>query len=315
MPPQGVASRVGHELEVEGRPVRITNPDKVLFPSGFTKGQVIDYYIRVSEYLLPHLKDRPITMKRYPDGVRSPHFYAKNAPPHTPSWIRTFPVPRRSGDKTIHYVILDSLPALVWSANLANLELHPFLHCVPHISRPAAVVFDLDPGEGADVLDCAKVSFLLKDALEKNGLECFAKVSGSKGIQLYVPLNTSVTYERTGPFARALAERLEREHPDLVVAEMKKAQRTNKVFIDWSQNSDFKTTVAVYSMRAKRDQPYCSMPVTWEELKRAMRRRDADALYFDPEKAIKRLEKTGDLFAPVLKKKQKLPGSPKASAA
>jgi bifunctional non-homologous end joining protein LigD len=313
--PIGVASRVAQQLEVEGRLVRISNPDKVLYPSGFTKGQAIDYYIRVSDYLLPYLKDRPITMKRYPNGVRAPHFYEKDAPSHTPSWVRTFDVPRRGREAVIHYVIVDGLATLVWSANLANLELHPFLHCVPHIDRPTAMVFDLDPGEGANVLDCAKVSSLFKDALEQAGLECWAKVSGSKGLQVYVPLNTPVTYEQTRGFARALAESLERGHPDLVVAEMAKARRTDKVFIDWSQNSDFKTTVSVYSLRAKRDQPYVSMPVSWEELRRAIRKRSAEALDFDPETALKRLAKHGDLFEPVLKKRQKLPGARKKSAA
>jgi bifunctional non-homologous end joining protein LigD len=310
-----MASRAGHELEIDGRPVRITNPDKVLYPSGFTKGQVIDYYVRVSDYLLPHLKDRPITMKRYPNGVRAPHFYEKDAPSHTPSWIRTFEVPRRSGEASIRYVLLDSLAALVWSANLANLEIHPFLHRVPHIDRPTAVVFDLDPGEGANLLDCAKVSFLLKDALEQSGLESFAKVSGSKGLQIYAPLNTAVTYDRTRPFARGLAESLERENPELVIATMAKARRVHKVFIDWSQNSDFKTTVSVYSLRAKREQPYVSMPVKWEELERALRQKNVDALSFEPEAALQRLKKVGDLFEPVLKKKQKLPAAPKASAA
>jgi bifunctional non-homologous end joining protein LigD len=310
-----VASRVTHELEVDGRLVRVSNPDKVLYPSGFTKGQVIDYYIRASSHLLPHLKDRPITLKRYPNGVRAPHFYEKDAPSYTPSWIRTFDVPRRSGEAVIRYVIIDDLPALVWSANLANLEMHPFLHRVPKIDRPTSLVFDLDPGEGANVLDCAKVSFLLKDALERGGLESFVKVSGSKGLQVYVPLNTPLTYAQTQPFARALAEALERLHPDLVVAEMAKARRTRKVFIDWSQNSDFKTTVAVYSLRAKRDQPYCSMPVAWEELRRAARRGNPAALDFDPEAALKRMAKGGDPFEPVLGMKQKLPRAVRASAA
>jgi bifunctional non-homologous end joining protein LigD len=310
-----MASRVAHELEVEGQPVRISNPDKAMYPSGFTKGQVMDYYIRISDYLVPHLADRPITMKRYPNGVRAPHFYTKDAPEHTPTWVRTFDVPRREGGKPIRYVVVDGLPALVWSANLANLEMHPFLHRVPKIDQPTALVFDLDPGEGANVLDCAKVSFLLKESLEEAGLECFAKVSGSKGMQIYAPLNTPVTYERTQRFARATAEALEKAHPDLVVSEMAKARRSDKVFIDWSQNSDFKTTVAVYSLRAKRDEPYVSLPVSWEELRRAMRRGNEGALDFDPEKALARAAKEGDLFAPLLKKKQKLPGSRKESAA
>jgi bifunctional non-homologous end joining protein LigD len=315
MRPTGVASRVGQEVEIEGRRVRLSNLDKALYPSGFTKGQVIDYYVRVSDYLLPHIKDRPITMRRCPEGIRSPCFYEKNAPAHTPAWIRTFEVPRRSGKADIRYVIIDSLASLVWSANLANLEIHPFLHRVPKIDQPTSVVFDLDPGEGADVLDCGKVSFLLKDALGHVGLECFPKASGSKGLQVYAPLNTPVTYERTRPFARGVAEALERAYPDLAIAEMAKARRGGKVFIDWSQNSDFKTTVSVYSLRAKSDQPYCSMPVTWDELRRAMRKKDRSALFFDPETALKRVAKTGDLFEPLLKMKQKLPRSLNVSAA
>jgi bifunctional non-homologous end joining protein LigD len=301
-----MAARKKYEIEVEGRKVAVTNLDKPMFPSGFTKGQAIDYYIRISDSLLPHLKGRPITLKRYPNGVQGKHFYEKDAPGHTPDWIRTFDVPRRDGS-VIHYVLLDDLPSLVWSANLANLEIHPFLHVVPEIDRPTAVAFDLDPGEGADLLSCAKVAVLLKDALAEAGLEAWPKVSGSKGMQIYAPLNMPVTYADTQPFARRLAQQLERAHPDLVISEMAKAKRHNKVFIDWSQNSDFKTTVSVYSLRASRDQPYVSMPVEWDELRRALRRGNADGLHFPPDAAAKRAAEVGDLFAPVLTTKQKLP--------
>jgi bifunctional non-homologous end joining protein LigD len=307
-----MAARKKHEIVIDGRSVGLTNLDKPLFPSGFTKGQIVDFYIRISDCILPHLAGRPITLKRYPNGVRAPHFYEKDAPKFTPDWVRTFDVQRREGG-TIHYVVIDDLATLVWAANLANIELHPFLHRAPEIDRPTALVFDLDPGEGADLLSCARVAFLVKDELERAGLETWAKVSGSKGMQLYAPLNTSVTYDRTRPFARALAERLEAAHPDLIVSEMAKTKRTNKVFIDWSQNSDFKTTVAVYSLRAKRDQPYVSMPVSWEELRRALRRKDAAALNFTPEAAVKRLKKSGDLFEPVLEKCQKLRGLTRAA--
>jgi bifunctional non-homologous end joining protein LigD len=221
-------------------------------------------------------------------------------------------VPRRSRKGSIHYILINDLATLIWCVNLASLELHPFLHRVPHIDRPTYVVFDLDPGEGMDVLDCARVAFLLKEALERAGLVSFAKVSGSKGLQIYTPLNTPVTYAVTQPFARGLAEQLEREHPELVVSEMAKAARKGKVFIDWSQNAEHKTTVAVYSLRAKSDRPYCSMPVTWEELRRAAEAEDTARLYFEPAAALARLEKTGDLFAPVLTVKQELPGAPKA---
>src|SRR4051812_26395939 len=280
------AARKKQEIEIDGRKVALTNFDKVLFPSGFTKGQVVDFYVRASDYLLPHLKDRPITLKRYPDGVQAPHFYEKDAPRYTPDWIRTFNVPRRSGEAVIRYIIIDDLPTLVWCANTANLELHPFLHKAPHIDRPTAVAFDLDPGEGTDVLTCATVAFWLKEAFDADGLDSYAKVSGSKGMQVYVPLNTAVTYEKTQPYARGLAQRLEKEHPDLVVSEMAKVKRAGKVFIDWSQNSDFKTTVAVYSLRAKRSEPYVSMPVTWDELRRGPRRGGIASLTVHPQGGV-----------------------------
>jgi bifunctional non-homologous end joining protein LigD len=295
-----------HEIDIDGRRVVLTNLDKALFPSGFTKGQVIDFYIRVSNRLLPHIQGRPITLKRYPGGARAGHFYEKNAPQHTPDWVRTFDVPRREGG-VIHYVVLDDLPSLVWAANTANLEIHPFLHRVPEIDQPTAVVFDLDPGEGAGILTCARVAFLVKDALAEAGLEAWPKVSGSKGIQVYAPLNTPVTYAETQPFAKRLAERLEGEHANLVIATMAKAKRINKVFIDWSQNSDFKTTIAVYSLRAGQEEPHVSMPVTWDELERAIARRNSASLYWAPDAAFKRLQKVGDLFQPVVTKYQKLP--------
>jgi len=292
---------------VEGRKIALSNREKILYPSGFTKGQVIDYYVRVSRFILPHLKDRPVTLIRFPDGVGSKHFYEKNSPKFTPEWVRTFPVPRREGGSAIRYILINDLATLVWCANLAALELHSFLHRAPAIESPTAVVFDLDPGEGIDILKCAEVAFLLKESLERLKLESFPKVSGSKGIQLYVPLNTPVTYALTRPFARGLAERLEQQHGDLVVTEMSKRVRKRKVFIDWSQNSDFKTTVAVYSLRAKQDRPYVSLPVKWEELQNALATGKVEPLYFEPEAALKRIEEAGDLFAAVLKHKQKLP--------
>jgi bifunctional non-homologous end joining protein LigD len=301
------ASRARQTVEVGGREVSLSNLDKALYPSGFTKGQVIDYYIRVSDYLLPHLKGRPVTLKRYPNGVTGKHFYEKDAPDYTPEWVRTFDVPRRSGDAAIHYVVLDDLPSLVWAANLANLEIHPFLHSAPRIDRPTSLVFDLDPGDGADVLTCVEVAFLLKERLEAAGLKSFGKVSGSKGLQLYAPLNAAATYAATQPFARGLAEEMEREHPDLVVSAMAKAKRHGKVFIDWSQNSDFKTTVCVYSLRAKQAMPYVSLPFAWDELRAALKKRDAASLYFEPERALARIARSGDLFAGVLSLKQKLP--------
>lgn len=302
-----MASPKKQEVEIEGRKITVSNLDKVLYPPDFTKGQVIDYYIRVSRIILPHLKDRPITLKRYPDGVNGQHFYEKDAPKFTPAWVKTFPVPRRDGGRDIRYIVINDLPTLVWCSNLANLEIHPFLHRVPAIDSPTQIVFDLDPGEGVDVLACAEVAFLLKDVLERMKLKSFAKVSGSKGIQLSIPLNTTVTYATTQPFAKGLADLMAQQHPKLVVAEMTKSLRPGKVFIDWSQNSDFKTTVGVYSLRAKSERPTVSMAVQWDELERALKSRDKDRLSFEPEAALKQLEKTGDPFAPVLKLKQKLP--------
>src|SRR5205085_359390 len=187
------------------------------------------------------------------------------------------------------------------------LELHPFLHRVPRIETPTHVVFDIDPGEGADLRNCIEVAFILRDVLAKLPLKSFPKVSGSKGLQLYVPLNTPTTYDATQPFAHTIAQLLEREHRDLVTSDMSKILREGKVFIDWSQNADHKTTVGVYSLRAKRERPYISMPVKWEELNKAIQKQHAEVLEFTPDVALQRLKRVGDLFAPVLKLKQKLP--------
>ena len=298
------------EVQIGGHRISLSNLEKVFYPAtGFTKGQVVDYYTRVAPFILPHLKDRPVTLQRYPDGIGGKFFYEKDAPAFTPKWLQTFPVPRRGGGSPIRYILINDLATLVWCANLASLEVHPFLHRAPAIDLPTAIVFDLDPGEGAGIRRCAEVAFRLKDHLDRLKLKSFPKVSGSKGLQLYVPLNTSITYNVTRPFARRFAELLEQQHPDLVVSEMSKATRDGKVLIDWSQNSDFKTTVAVYSLRAKRDRPYVSLPVTWEELRRIEKGGDTEQLYFEADTALKRIERTGDLFAPVLQLKQNLPGA------
>jgi bifunctional non-homologous end joining protein LigD len=280
----------------------ITHPEKVLYPAGrFTKAQVVEFYLAISKWLLPHLKQRPVTLKRYPDGVHGDFFYEKDAPAFTPQWVQTTPVPRRDGGPDIRYITINDAATLAWVANIASLELHPFLHRAPPIDTPTAVVFDLDPGEGADIRHCAEAAFLLKDLLDQLQLAACTKVSGSKGLQVYVPLNTPVTYEATQPFARAVAQMLEQQHPKLIVSEMAKNLRQKRVFIDWSQNADHKTTVSVYSLRAKQARPFVSMPVTWEEL------HQPEALRFSPNEALERLARVGDLFAPVLKLKQKLP--------
>lgn len=295
-------------VRVAGRDLALSNLDKPMYPeTGFTKGQVIDYYTRVAPYILPHLKNRPITMKRFPDGIHGEYFYEKNAPSFTPEWIKTYPISRRSQKSTIDYVLINDLPTLVWSANLANLEIHPFLAQVPNPDVPTMIVFDLDPGEQANILKSCEAALLVKTVLDKLKLKSFVKVSGSKGIHLHVPLNTKVTYEKTRPFAQSIAQFLEREHPELIVSEMAKVKRKGKVFIDWSQNAEHKSTVGVYSLRAKSETPYVAMPVTWDELRKAVRKDNAETLFFEPEVALRRLKKSGDLFAPLLKLRQKLP--------
>lgn len=295
-------------LKVGGKTLQVSNLDKVMYPeTGFTKGQVIDYYVRASKFILPHLKNRPLTLKRYPNGVQEQHFYEKDAPSHKPEWVKTATVERRGREGEINYVLINDLPSLVWAANLASLEMHVFLARAPKIHQPTSIVFDLDPGPPATVLDCCVVASKIRGLLQGLKLESFVKTSGSKGLQLYIPLNTPITYETTQPFAKAIADLMAREHPDLVVSEMAKDLRGGKVFIDWSQNSDFKTTVCAYSLRAKRERPFVSLPFTWEEMEKACRKKDADALYFEAEEALDRMEEVGDLFEPVLKLKQKLP--------
>jgi bifunctional non-homologous end joining protein LigD len=295
------------DIEVGGKRVAVSNLEKVLYPKvGFTKEQVIEYYIRIAPVLLPHLKNRPITLKRYPDGVDGFFFYEKRCPSHRPAWVKTTEVPSRRDAGKIDYCMMNDLPALVWAANLADLELHTFLHRAPAISRPTALAFDLDPGAPADIVLCCQVGGWLRAIFNDLGLQSFAKTSGSKGLQLFVPLNTATTYEKTKTFARTLAERLEREHPDQVVSRMQKALRKGKVLIDWSQNDEHKTTVNVYSLRAK-EQPTVSTPVTWQEVEATVKRRDARRLVFDSDTVLQRVEKQGDLFAPVLTLNQRLP--------
>src|SRR5688572_3348952 len=304
----GLPNTKKQQITIDGRDVPLSNLDKVLFPDGqVRKADVIDFYVRMAGAMLPHLRDRPVTLKRYPNGALGDFFYEKDAPGFTPDWVETFPVPRRESGGMIRYILVNNRATLVWLANLANLEIHPFLHRVPRIDRPTSIVFDLDPGEGTDVLACARVAFLLKELFERLELQSFPKVSGSKGLQLYVPLNTPVTYDVTGAFAQALAQYLESQAPKLVISDMAKAKRKGKVFIDWSQNAPHKTTVGVYSLRAKRDRPYVSMPLSWDELRDAVKRSNSDSLYFEAGAALERLAEKGDLFEPVLKVKQRIP--------
>jgi bifunctional non-homologous end joining protein LigD len=295
------------EILIGQTKLTVSNLDKVLYPkTGFTKGQVIDYYMRIAPALLPHLKNRPITLKRYPEGVDGFFFYEKQCPSHRPAWVKTAKVPSRRKEGKIDYCMINDLPALVWAANLADIELHTFLHRVPAITRPTALAFDLDPGAPADFVLCCRVALWLRAIFDDLQLHSFPKTSGSKGLQIFVPLNVATTYEKTKAFALALAQRLEREHPEHVVSRMQKALRKGKVLIDWSQNDEHKTTVNVYSLRA-RALPSVSTPLRWSEVESVAKKGDARRLVFDSKAALKRVKKHGDLFAPLLTLKQRLP--------
>jgi len=295
------------ELVVEGKKLSVSNLDKVLYPKvGFTKGQVIDYYIRIAPVLLPHLEDRPLTMKRYPNGVDAEFFYEKNCPAHRPKWVKTAKVWSEGNNRMMDYCLAQDLPTLVWAANLADLELHTSLAKKKDVARPTMMVFDLDPGAPADIVQCCQVGIWLRDLLTKMKLKSFAKTSGSKGLQVYVPLNTPVTFDQTKDLSRALGQLLEREHVDLVTSNMSKSVRKGKVFVDWSQNDEHKTTICVYSLRAK-EEPTVSTPVSWDEVANCLKKKKADLLKFRSDKVLARVEKLSDLFAPVEKLKQKLP--------
>jgi bifunctional non-homologous end joining protein LigD len=293
-------------LDVHGTKVEVTNLDKIFYPkAGFTKGDVIDYYVRISSALLPHLKDRPITLKRYPDGVEGIFFYEKQCPAHRPKWVKTTKVAKSEGGQ-INYCVINDLPSLVWAANLADLELHTFLHKGPAVLRPTAIAFDLDPGPPADIVLCCEVALWLKGLFEALKMVSFAKTSGSKGLQVYIPINSATTYDKTKAFSHAIAELLKSQRPEMVVSKMQKDLRSGKVLVDWSQNDDHKTTVNVYSLRAK-DYPTVSTPVSWEEVESVVRTRNAKQLSFEAKEVLKRVEEMGDLFSPVLSLKQKLP--------
>jgi bifunctional non-homologous end joining protein LigD len=297
------------EVTVGRRKLKLTNLDKVLYPkTKTTKAEVIDYYARVADAMLPHLKGRPLTLRRFPEGVGNPgaSFFEKNCPKHRPEWVKTTPiyVDRRAGE--IDFCVCENLATLTWMAQLAALELHPSLSKATDMERPTVLAFDLDPGAPAGLVECCKVALRVRQIFSAFDLDCFPKVSGGKGLQVYIPLNTKVTYEQTSPFAKAVAQLLEKQTPKDVVSKMAKAERRGKVFVDWSQNHQKKTTIAVYSLRA-REHPTASIPLHWSEVERAAKRGHADDLRFEIPDAIKRVEKEGDLFEPVLKVRQKLP--------
>ncbi|TDD86991.1 ATP-dependent DNA ligase [Actinomadura darangshiensis] len=295
-------------VEVGGRQVSLSNLDKSLYPE-FTKGEVIDYYARIAPALLPHLKDRAATRIRWPDGVDGGKFFEKNAPSHTPDWVRTATIPTpgsSTGRDTLDFVVVDDLPTLVWCANLAALELHvPQWKVGPRdkVHSPDLVVFDLDPGPPATIVEACEVARLLRDVLAEDGLDSYPKTSGKKGLHLYVPVKEPRHPERTSEYAKAAAQRLAEEHPELVVAKMEKRLRKGKIFVDWSQNNPAKTTVAPYSLRAA-GRPSVSTPITWDELEAC---EDAADLVFGPDDVLTRVDKHGDLLNPLLKDRQPLP--------
>jgi len=294
-------------IEIEGKHLKLTNLEKVLYPgSGFTKGQMIDYYARIAPVLIPHLAGRPVTLKRYPEGVDKQFFFEKNTTKYRPDWVKTAPIWSEGNHRTVNYVLVNNLPTLVWVANLAAIELHPSLSLAKEIESPTVIAFDLDPGAPANIVQCCQVALWLRDIFEHFGLRSFPKTSGSKGLQVYVPLNTPTTYDITKPFAHALARLLENEHKDLVVSDMKKSLRAGKVLVDWSQNDEHKTTIGVYSLRA-REHPTVSTPVTWEEVERTLKKKEPVSLVFEAPQVLERMQKIGDLFEPVLTLKQKLP--------
>jgi bifunctional non-homologous end joining protein LigD len=298
------------EVEVGGRQLKLSNFDKVLYPeAGFTKGQVIDYYTRIAPALLPHLHQRALTLKRDPNGVDGQFFYEKNCPKHRPPWVETLSVWSARNKADVNYCLIDELAGLVWVANLASLELHTSLSHARDIFRPSMLVFDLDPGPPATVVECGRVALWLREVFDDLGLQAFPKTSGSKGLQIYVPLNTPVTYNETKPFAHAMAKLLEQQHPNEVLSVMTKDLRAGKVFIDWSQNDDSKTTVCVYSLRA-RPRPTVSTPVTWEEVEAVVASGNPDDLAFEAAAVLARVEADGDLFAPLCELEQTLPAPP-----
>jgi bifunctional non-homologous end joining protein LigD len=296
------------EVEVDGRELKLSNLDKVLYPkAGFTKGEMIDYYARIADAMVPHLAGRAVTLRRFPEGVDNTEaaFFEKRCPKHRPKWVKTATVTAGPHAGKIDFCVCNDRPTLIWMAQLATIELHPSLSIARRPAQPTVLAFDLDPGPPANVVDCCRIALQLREMFEHFDLQCFPKTTGSKGLQVYLPLNTKSHYDETKPFARALAQLLEKQ-TGKVVSKMSKEIRKGKVFVDWSQNHPRKTTVAVYSMRA-RERPTVSTPVSWDEVERCAKKGEADLLVFETSDVLKRVEKHGDLFAPVLELEQKLP--------
>jgi bifunctional non-homologous end joining protein LigD len=297
------------QVEVEGRELKLTNLDKVLYPeAGFTKGEVVDYYAKIAPAIIPHLSGRAVTLRRFPEGVEDldAAFFEKRCPKHRPKWVKTARVEAGPHAGKIDFCVCDSLPTLIWMAQLAAIELHPSLSLSRAPKRPTVLAFDLDPGPPADIVECCRVALRLREMFGHFGVRSFPKTSGSKGLQVYIPLNSGVGYETTKPFAKAIAQLLEKQTPDRVVSKMKKVEREGKVFVDWSQNHQRKTTIAVYSLRA-RERPTASTPVGWDEVEAVAESGEGSALAFEASAVIERVERHGDLFAPVLELEQELP--------
>jgi bifunctional non-homologous end joining protein LigD len=297
------------QVEVDGRELKLTNLDKVLYPeAGFTKGEVVDYYAKVAAAIVPHLTGRAVTLRRFPEGVDDldAAFFEKRCPKHRPKWVKTARVEAGPHAGKIDFCVCDSLPTLIWMAQLAAIELHPSLSLSRAPKRPTVLAFDLDPGPPADIVDCCRVGLRLRDLFGHFDVQCFPKTSGSKGLQVYVPLNQKASYEQTKPFAKAIAQLLEKQTPDKVVSKMKKVEREGKVFVDWSQNHQRKTTIAVYSLRA-RERPTVSTPVTWDEVEGVADSGDGSSFIFKAGQVLERIDQHGDLFAPVLELEQELP--------
>lgn len=292
------------EVEIEGRTVRLTNLDKVLYPSGFTKAEVVDYHARIASTMIPHLAGRCITFRRYPDGTDTDGFFEKRCPSHRPEWVDVAvgPGDRRGG---VEYCLIEEAASMVWAANLAAIELHAPMALAVDLDTPRTLVFDLDPGPKTSIVECCEVALGVRDVLAAVDLEGWCKTSGSKGMQMYVPLNTEgVSHEATADFALAVGQVMERQMPGKVTTVMAKVERPGKIFVDWSQNAHHKTTIAPYSLRARHD-PTVSTPVTWAEVEQCAG--DGVELRFEAGDVLARVEEFGDLFAPVLTLEQSLP--------
>jgi bifunctional non-homologous end joining protein LigD len=294
-------------VEISGKRLSLSNLEKDLYPTfGFTKAHILEYYRRIAKFILPHLKDRALTLKRYPEGVEKDYFFEKRCPSHRPAWAKTAEVRRDDGER-MTVCLVNDLETLIWVENLASLELHVPLAKAGSPETPDSMVFDLDPGDQANIFHCSKVALILRDVLSHMHLISYVKTSGKKGLHVYVPLNRKeTTFEDTKQFSKAVAEIMQKNYPDLVTAKMAKEYRKGKVFINWSQNDSSKTMICVYSLRA-REKPIVSFPLAWEELENSAVLGEPEKLQVMYSDAVSRAEKKGDLFREVIVKKQKLP--------